>query len=215
MALLVPYDDDVPASNDQRMDKHLDFKASLSTAGLLKPAMAKAGPPKPTVAKTGPSWSTTANTGSTKPATTPVVADNPVVVTTPVAFPVNVLEESEAEMIEVLKLRTYIIPSVLFHKYFLLVHWDPHDKEFFITQVQAAQVATEAPVASNLDSDNDDNILTFKHILDSNLKDNAAECHYKKQHNTNAKQLLAIEAEKSKLDLKCLNNTVPSCLPDS
>ncbi|KAG5716193.1 hypothetical protein E4T56_gene10758 [Termitomyces sp. T112] len=87
----VPYNDDVPASNDQRMDKHPDFKASLSTAGPSKLAAAKARPPKPAAAKAGPSRSATAKAGTVKPAITSVVADHPVVIATPIAFPANVL----------------------------------------------------------------------------------------------------------------------------
>ncbi|KAG5338614.1 hypothetical protein C0989_006813 [Termitomyces sp. Mn162] len=46
-ALLMPYDDMVPADDDQRMDEHPDFKAALSSAGPSKPVAAKVKPPKP------------------------------------------------------------------------------------------------------------------------------------------------------------------------
>ncbi|KAG5350694.1 hypothetical protein C0989_009674 [Termitomyces sp. Mn162] len=114
-APLVPYNDDVPASDDQRMDKHPDFKVSLSTAGSSKPAAAKAEPLKPVVTKAGLSRSATAKASTVKPA-------NPVVIATLVAFPANVPQRSEAGMIEVLKLRTYNIPTALSYKHFPPVH---------------------------------------------------------------------------------------------
>ncbi|KNZ74943.1 hypothetical protein J132_05844 [Termitomyces sp. J132] len=130
-ALLVPYDDDVPTSDDKRMDKHPDFKASLSIAGLSTSVAAKAGLPKLAVAKAGPSGSTTAKAGPSRSTTAKagsaklVVAANPVVVATLIAFPANVLQGSEAGMIELLETRTYDIPTGLLHKYFLPVHLDP------------------------------------------------------------------------------------------
>ncbi|KAG5349300.1 hypothetical protein C0989_004766 [Termitomyces sp. Mn162] len=118
---LVPYDE-VPAGDDQRMDKYPDFKVSLSITGPTTLVAAKVGPPKLAVAKAGPSRSTTAKAGTAKPATTPVVAANPVVIATPVAFPNDVMQGSEVGMIEVLKPMTYMIPFALSDKYFPPVH---------------------------------------------------------------------------------------------
>ncbi|KAG5719719.1 hypothetical protein E4T56_gene18511 [Termitomyces sp. T112] len=160
-APFVPYDDDLPAGDDQRMDKHPDFKASLPIAGLSSPAMAKARLPKPAAAKAGPSRSTTTKANSVKPAITPIVADDPVVVATLIAFPVNMPWGSKVGMIEVLKSRIYIIPSFLSQEPVPVMHQDSHDKKFFITQVQAAQVAMGAPVASDSGS-NDDDVQTSK-----------------------------------------------------
>ncbi|KAG5332542.1 hypothetical protein C0989_006973, partial [Termitomyces sp. Mn162] len=109
----VPYGNDVPAGNDQRMDEHPDLKASLSTTGPSSPVAAKARLPNPAADNAGLSRSTTTKAGTAKPAVTPVVADDLVVVATPIAFPANVPQGSEAGMIEVLKPRTYIIPSGL------------------------------------------------------------------------------------------------------
>ncbi|KNZ72569.1 hypothetical protein J132_02729 [Termitomyces sp. J132] len=151
------------------MDKCPDFKVSPSTAGLLTLAAAKAGLPKPAVAKAGPSRSATVKAGTAKLA-------NPVVIATLIAFSANVLQGSEAKVIEVLKLRTYVIPTALFYRYFPPVHWDPHNEEFFVTQVQAAQAAMSAPVASDLGSNDDDDVPTSKQcILDSDSEDNTAE----------------------------------------
>ncbi|KAG5735102.1 hypothetical protein E4T56_gene20496 [Termitomyces sp. T112] len=175
----VPYDNDVPAGDNQRMDKHPDFKVSLPITGPASPVVAKARPLKPAAAKVGLSRSTTTKAGTAKPAITPVVADNPV------------------EPIPV-------------------AHWNPHDEEFFVTQVQAAQAAMGAPVASDSGSNDDDDVPTSEQcILNSDSDDNTNEHHHKKQHNANAKQLLTINAEKAKLDLKHLNDTVFSHLPDS
>ncbi|KAG5337218.1 hypothetical protein C0989_010259 [Termitomyces sp. Mn162] len=185
------------------MNKHPDFKVPPSTAGPLKLVVAKAVPSRLAMAKTS----------SAKPATTLLVATNSVVVATLIAFPANVLYGSEAGMIEVLKPRTYNILTALSHEYFSLVHWNPHDEEFFVIQVQAAQAATGAPVVFDLGSNDNDDVPTSKQcILDSDSEDNAAEHCCKKQHNANAKWLLANNAEKSKLGLKHLNNTVPGHL---
>ncbi|KAG5330271.1 hypothetical protein C0989_009029, partial [Termitomyces sp. Mn162] len=187
-AQLVPYDDDVPAGDDQRMDKHPDYKVFLSTARPLKQVVAKAGPLKLVAVEAGPSRSATAKAGTVKPATTSVVAANPMVVATPVAFSPNVPQEPEVGMIEVLELRTYIIPTALSHEYFLPVHQDPSDKEFFVSQVQAAHAATGAPVASNSGSNDDNDVpMSEQCILDSESEDNAAEHYCKKQHNANTK----------------------------
>ncbi|KAH0591485.1 hypothetical protein H2248_001551 [Termitomyces sp. 'cryptogamus'] len=189
-ALPMPYNDDVPAVNDQRMDKHPDFRVPLPVAGPLTPSAAKARLPKPAVAKAGPSRSATAKAGTMKLAINPVVADDPVVIAIPIGFPVNMLWGLEAEMIEVLKLRTYIIPSTLSQEPVSITHWDPCDKEFFVTQMQAAQAATGAPVASDSGSNKDDHVSTSKqHILDSNSDDNTNEHCHKKQYNANARQL--------------------------
>ncbi|KNZ71492.1 hypothetical protein J132_09585 [Termitomyces sp. J132] len=199
-ALPMPYNDDVPAVNDQRMDKHPDFRVPLPVAGPLTPSAAKARLPKPAVAKAGPSRSATAKAGTMKLAINPVVADDPVVIAIPIGFPVNMLWGLEAEMIEVLKLRTYIIPSTLSQEPVSITHWDPCDKEFFVTQMQAAQAATGAPVASDSGSNKDDHVSTSKqHILDSNSDDNTNEHCHKKQYNANARQLLVISAEIAKL----------------
>ncbi|KAG5335808.1 hypothetical protein C0989_000259 [Termitomyces sp. Mn162] len=160
-ALPVPYADDVPAGDDQRMDKHPDFMVPSPAAGPLNPAVAKARLPKPALAKAGLSRSTMTKAGNAKPAVTPVVAGNPVVVTTPITFPVNMPQGSEVGTIEVLKSRTYTIPSFLSQELIPVVHWDPCDKEFFVTQVQAAQAAMGAPLASDLGS-NDDDVPTSK-----------------------------------------------------
>ncbi|KAG5340732.1 hypothetical protein C0989_000511 [Termitomyces sp. Mn162] len=174
----------------------------------------KARLPKLAVAKAGPSRSTTTKAGNAKPAITPVVADNPVVVATPITFPAKVPQGSEVRMIEVLKLRTYIIPSSLSHKPASVAHWDTHNEEFFVTQVQAAKAATGASLALDLGSNGDDNVPTSEqHILDSNSNNDANKHCCKKKHNTNAKRLLAIDAKKAKSNLKCLNDTVPSHLP--
>ncbi|KAG5348944.1 hypothetical protein C0989_007045 [Termitomyces sp. Mn162] len=182
---------------------------SLPVAGPSSPVAAKNRLPKSAVAKAGPSRSATTKAGAVKPAITPVVADYPVVIATPIAFPANVLQESEVGMIEVLS-------SALSQESLPIMHWNPHDKEFFITQVQAAQAATGAPVASDSGSNEDDDVpMSKQHMLDSDSDDSANEHCHKKQYNANAKQLLAINAEKAKLDLKHLNDTMPGCLPDS
>ncbi|KAG5717162.1 hypothetical protein E4T56_gene10092 [Termitomyces sp. T112] len=184
----VPYDDDVPAGDDQRMDECPDLKVLLPIAGPSSPAAAKARPPKLAVAKAGPSRSTTLKAGTAKPAVTPVVADNPVIVATLIVFPANMPWVSEAGMIEVLKPRTYIISSILFQEPVPITHWDLCDKEFFVTQVQAAQAAMGAPVTFDLGSNDDDDVSTSKQcILDSDSDNNINEHCCKKQHNVNAK----------------------------
>ncbi|KAG5338732.1 hypothetical protein C0989_006396 [Termitomyces sp. Mn162] len=62
-ALPVPYDDDVPASDDQRMDEHPDFMVPLPVAGPSNPVTAKDRPPKPAVAKAELSRSTMTKAG--------------------------------------------------------------------------------------------------------------------------------------------------------
>ncbi|KAG5351020.1 hypothetical protein C0989_008275 [Termitomyces sp. Mn162] len=96
------------------------------------------------------------------------------------------------------------------------MHQDSHDKEFFVNQQQAAQAAVGAPAVSNSGSNDDDDVPISKQcILDSNSNNDTVEHHRKEQHNANARQLLAINAEKFKLDLKHLNDTMPSHLSDS
>ncbi|KAG5350373.1 hypothetical protein C0989_011313 [Termitomyces sp. Mn162] len=90
-ALLVPYDDVVPASDDQMMNKHLDFKVALSTAGLSKPVAAPIRLPKPAMIRKRSSKPFTEQASTAKPAIVPVEADNSVVVATLIAFPANVL----------------------------------------------------------------------------------------------------------------------------
>ncbi|KNZ76630.1 hypothetical protein J132_09375 [Termitomyces sp. J132] len=135
---LLPYDDDMPASDDWRMDEYPDFEMSPSTAGPLKLAVAKAGPPKPAAAKAGLSRPATVKAGSAKPATTLLVAANSMVIATPIVFLANVPQESEVGMIKVLKPRTYNIPTSLSHEYFPPVHCKLCDAKFFVTKVQAA-----------------------------------------------------------------------------
>ncbi|KAG5719738.1 hypothetical protein E4T56_gene18556 [Termitomyces sp. T112] len=130
-APLVPYDD-IPAGDDQLMEKHPDFRMPQFTAGSSRLAPAKAGLSRPATAKAG----------STEPATIKVQADNSAVLTTPLAFSTNVPQGSEAGVIEVLESRTYTFPTALSHKNIKLVHQDPCDKEFFIIQMQASQAAT-------------------------------------------------------------------------
>ncbi|KNZ81368.1 hypothetical protein J132_01061 [Termitomyces sp. J132] len=199
-APLVPYNDIVPAGDNQRMDKHLDFKAALSSAGPSKPVAAKVKLPKPVATKEGMSKPFTKKAGTGQSSAMVTEADDSMVITTPIAFPANVPPGSEAGMIKVLGSSTYR---------------DLHDEEFFITQQAAAQATTGAPVASDFGSNDDDNIPTSnQHILDSDSNDNTTECCCKEQHNANARWLLAIDAEKPKLDLKHLNDTVPGHLPD-
>ncbi|KAG5351552.1 hypothetical protein C0989_005993 [Termitomyces sp. Mn162] len=187
----------VPASNDQRMDEHPDFKAVSSTAGLSKPVAAQVKLPKPAATREGSSRPSIKWAGTAKPAIVSIEADNSIVVATPIAFLANFLQGAEAGMIEVLKLRTYIMPSVLSHEYMLPVNWDPHDKEFFVTQQPAAQAMMGAPAASDSGSDDDDDVpMSKQHILDSDSDDDTAEHHCKEWHNANARQLLAIDAEK-------------------
>ncbi|KAG5338555.1 hypothetical protein C0989_007059 [Termitomyces sp. Mn162] len=215
-APLVPYNDMVPAGDDQRMDECSDFKAALSSAGLSKPVVAKVKPPKPVATKERISKPSTKKAGTGQSSVMVTEADDSLVITTPIAFLANVPPESEAGMIKVLGLRTYVMPGALPQELRLPVQRDPHDKEFSITQQAAAQVTTGAPVASDLGSNDDDNIPTSNQcILDSDSNDNATEHCCKEQHNANARWLLAIDTEKSKLDLKHLNDTVPSHLPDS
>ncbi|KAG5338969.1 hypothetical protein C0989_005468 [Termitomyces sp. Mn162] len=72
-----------------------------------------------------------------------------------------------------------------------------------------------APLASDSGSNDDDDVpMSKQHTLDSDSNNNTNKCHHKKQHNANAKMLLAINAEKAKLNLKHLSNTVPGYLPD-
>ncbi|KAG5349652.1 hypothetical protein C0989_002520 [Termitomyces sp. Mn162] len=87
--------------------------------------------------------------------------------------------------------------------------------EFFVTQQAAAQAMTDVSAASNLGSNDDDDVPMSKQcILDSDFNDDATEHCCKEWHNANARWLLAIDAEKSKLDLKHLNDTMPGHLPD-
>ncbi|KAG5342443.1 hypothetical protein C0989_001507 [Termitomyces sp. Mn162] len=192
------------------------FKVASSSAGPSKPVVAQVKLPKPVVIKEGISRPSTKRAGTMQPAVMSTEADDSTVVATPIAFPANVPPGSEAGMIEVLRLRTYVMPGVLPQKFRPPVQWDLHDKEFFVTQQAAAQAMAGAPVASNLGSNDDDDVpISKQHILDSDSNNNATEHCHKEWHNANARQLLAIDAVKSKLDLKHLNDTVPSCLLDS
>ncbi|KAG5348999.1 hypothetical protein C0989_006643 [Termitomyces sp. Mn162] len=119
---------------------------------LPKPAATKEGAVKPSI-----KWAST-----TKPAVMSTEADNSMVVAILIAFPANVPQGSEAGIIEVLKLRTYIMPGVLPQEVWPPVQWDLHDKEFFITQQPAAQAMAGAPVASDLGSDDDDDVPMSK-----------------------------------------------------
>ncbi|KAG5335794.1 hypothetical protein C0989_000304 [Termitomyces sp. Mn162] len=134
----MPYNDVVPASDDQRMDEHSDFKAASSSAELSKSVVAQAKLPKPAAIKEGTSRPSTKQAGTTKPAVASTEADDCIVITIPIAFPANVPQRSEAGMTEVLKLRTYYMPSALPQEVWPPVQWDPHDKEFFVTQQSAA-----------------------------------------------------------------------------
>ncbi|KNZ73985.1 hypothetical protein J132_08879 [Termitomyces sp. J132] len=137
-ALLMPHDDVVPAGDDQKMDEHPDFKEASSTAGPSKPVAALVRPPKPAAISERSSKPSTKWAGTVKPAVVPAEADNSVVIVTPIAFVANVLQGAEAGMIEVHKSRTYVMPSALFQEQMPPVHQDSHDKEFFVTQQQAA-----------------------------------------------------------------------------
>ncbi|KAG5340639.1 hypothetical protein C0989_000894 [Termitomyces sp. Mn162] len=118
----MPYDDMVPAGDDQRMDELPDFKAALSSAGPSKPVAAKAKLPKPVATKEGTSKSSTKKAGTRQSAAIVTEADNSTVIATPIAFLVNVPQGAEAGVIEVLKLRTYVMPSVLPQEYRPPVH---------------------------------------------------------------------------------------------
>ncbi|KAG5330337.1 hypothetical protein C0989_008911, partial [Termitomyces sp. Mn162] len=117
-------------------------------------------------------------------------------------------QSAEEETIKVLKSRTYTIPAILSHKHLPTVHWDLHDKKFFVTQVQASWAAASAVAATDLGSNNEDNVATSKrHSLDSKFDDDDTVHCQKKKHNTNVQWLLAIDAKRSKMDLKQFNNT--------
>ncbi|KAG5732776.1 hypothetical protein E4T56_gene2844 [Termitomyces sp. T112] len=161
-APLVPYDDVVPAGDDRRMDKHPDFKVASSTAGPLKPMAAQAKQPKPAATNEGTSRPSTKRAGTVQPAIMSTEADNSMVIATPIAFLANVPQGSEAGMIEVLKLRTYVMPGVLPQEFRPPVQQDLHNKEFFVTQQAAAQAMAGVPVASNLGSNDDDDVPTSK-----------------------------------------------------
>ncbi|KNZ73142.1 hypothetical protein J132_00977 [Termitomyces sp. J132] len=130
----MPYDNIVPAGDDQVMDKHPDFKVALSSAGPSKSVAAQVKLSKLAATKEGVVKSFTKWAGTAKPAVVLIEADNFVVIATLIAFPVNVLQESEAGMIEVLKLRTYVMPGALSQEVRPPVQWDSCDKEFFVTQ---------------------------------------------------------------------------------
>ncbi|KNZ77662.1 hypothetical protein J132_04556 [Termitomyces sp. J132] len=116
--------------------------------------------------------------------------DNTTVIATPIAFLANVPQGAEAGVIEVLTLRTYIMPGVLPQEYRPLVHQDPHDKEFYITQPAADQAMAGAPVVPDLGSEDDDDVPISKQcILNSDSDDNANEHYCKQWHNANAKWL--------------------------
>ncbi|KAG5718189.1 hypothetical protein E4T56_gene18848 [Termitomyces sp. T112] len=184
------YNNMVPAGDDQRMDKCPEFKVTLSTAGPSKPVAAQVKQPKPAATKEGTSRPSTIKDGTVQPAVASTEADNSMVITTPIAFPANVSQGSEAGMIEILELRTYVMPGVLPQEFKPPVQWYSCDKEFFVTQQAAAQTMVGAPVASDLGSNDDDNVPTSKqHILDSDSNDNATEHCHKEQHNANARQL--------------------------
>ncbi|KAG5351209.1 hypothetical protein C0989_007439 [Termitomyces sp. Mn162] len=200
-APLILYDDIVPAGNNQSMDKHPDFKVALSSAGPSKPVVAKVKPPKPAATKEGMSKPSTKKAGTGQASAMVTKADDSTVITTPIALPANVPQGTEAIVIEVLKLRTYVMPGVLPQEYSPPVHQDPYNKEFYVTQPAAAQAMAGAPAApdSGSNDEEDDDVPTFKQcILDSDFDDDANECWCKKQHNANAKWLLAIDTEKSK-----------------
>ncbi|KAG5352397.1 hypothetical protein C0989_002486 [Termitomyces sp. Mn162] len=137
-APLMLYNNMVPASDDQSMDKCPDLKVALSFAGLSKPVVAQVKPPKPATMKKGTSRPSTKRAGTVQPAIASTEADNSIVVATPIAFLANVSQGSEAGMIEVLKSRTYVMPGVLPQEFRPPVQWDLHDKEFFVTQQAAA-----------------------------------------------------------------------------
>ncbi|KAG5716348.1 hypothetical protein E4T56_gene8682 [Termitomyces sp. T112] len=121
-APLMPYDDMVPAGDDQRMDEHPDFKAASSSTEPSKPVAAQVKPPKPVATKKGPSKPSTKGAGTEKPAAMVTEADDSTVVTTPISFPANVPQRSEASVIEVLESRTYVMPGVLPQEYRPPVH---------------------------------------------------------------------------------------------
>ncbi|KAG5348981.1 hypothetical protein C0989_006725, partial [Termitomyces sp. Mn162] len=91
-APLMPYNDRVPADDNQRMDEHSDFKVASSSAGPSKPVVAKAKSPKPAATKKGIS-KPSMKKASTRQATAMVIeADDSTVVATPIAFLANVLQ---------------------------------------------------------------------------------------------------------------------------
>ncbi|KAG5733794.1 hypothetical protein E4T56_gene8177 [Termitomyces sp. T112] len=159
-APLMPYDDMVPAGDDQRMNKHPDFKATSSFARPSKPVVAQVKLPKLAATKEGTSKPSTKRAGTGQLAATVIEADNSMVI----AFPANVPQGAEAGVIEVLKLRTYIMPGVLPQEYRPPVHQDLHDKEFYVTQQAAVQAMAGVSAASDLDSndDDDDDVPTSK-----------------------------------------------------
>ncbi|KAG5715727.1 hypothetical protein E4T56_gene508 [Termitomyces sp. T112] len=161
-APLVPHNDVVPAGDDQKMDEHPDFKAALFSAGPSKPVAAQAKPLKPAAIKEGTLRPSTKQASITKPAVASTEADDSMVIATLIAFPANIPQGSEAGMIEVLKSRTYVMPSVLPQEVQLPVQWDPYDKEFFITQQSAAQAMAGAPAASDSGNNDDDDVPMSK-----------------------------------------------------
>ncbi|KAG5334840.1 hypothetical protein C0989_002806 [Termitomyces sp. Mn162] len=121
-APLMPYNDMVPAGDDQRMDKLPDFKVASSSARPSKPVAAKVKPPKPAATKEGISKPSTKKAGTGQSTATVTEADNSIVIATPIAFPANVHQVVEAGVLEVLDSRTYIMPGVLPQEYRPPVH---------------------------------------------------------------------------------------------
>ncbi|KAG5350442.1 hypothetical protein C0989_011037, partial [Termitomyces sp. Mn162] len=127
-APLMPYNDMVPAGDDQRMDEHPDFKAASSSARPSKPVAAKVKLSKPAAAKEGMSKPFTEKVNTRQSTAIVIEADDSMVVATPIAFLANVPQGAEAGVIEVLDLRTYAMPGVLPQEYRPPVHQDPCDK---------------------------------------------------------------------------------------
>ncbi|KAG5351550.1 hypothetical protein C0989_005991 [Termitomyces sp. Mn162] len=112
-APLMPYNDVVPVGDGQKMDEHPNFMVALPTAGPSKPVVVQVKLLKPAVTKEGTSRPSTKQAGTVKPAIVSTGGDNSMVIAIPIAFLVNVPQGAEAGMIEVLKLRTYVVPGAL------------------------------------------------------------------------------------------------------
>ncbi|KAG5727754.1 hypothetical protein E4T56_gene20812 [Termitomyces sp. T112] len=132
-APIMPYNNMVPASNNQKIDKHPDFKMALSSAGPSKLVAAKVKLPKLVATKERMSKPSTKKAGTGQSSAIVTEADNSMVIATPIAFLTNIPLESEAGMIKVLRSRTYVMPGALPQEFGPPVQRDPHDEKFFVT----------------------------------------------------------------------------------
>ncbi|KAG5348497.1 hypothetical protein C0989_010368, partial [Termitomyces sp. Mn162] len=123
-APLMPSNDMVPASDDQRMDECPNFKAASSTARPSKLVAAYVKPLKLAVMKKETSRPSVKRAGPVQPAVMSKEADNSIVVAIMIAFSANVLQRSEAGMIKIVKSRTYVMPGVLPQEFRPPVQWD-------------------------------------------------------------------------------------------